>query len=63
MQMIRPESPETVKTMTTQQTKPFGAVIIDTRWRTQTYSHTVAILFTQHLVSHLRNFYKYEHIK
>lgn len=61
--MIRPESPETVKTMTTQQTKPFGAVIIDTRWRTQTYGHTFAILLTQHLVSHLHNFHKYEHIK
>ncbi|XP_030261330.1 NACHT, LRR and PYD domains-containing protein 3-like [Sparus aurata] len=31
LQMIRSESPETLYTMTTQQTKPPGAVVIDTR--------------------------------
>lgn len=61
--MRPPESVKTVNTMTTQQTKPFGAVIIDTRWRTHTYGNTFAILFSQHLVSHLHNFDKYEDIK
>ncbi|XP_056906615.1 NLR family CARD domain-containing protein 3 isoform X2 [Takifugu flavidus] len=31
LQMIRSESPETLDTLTSKQTKPFGAVIIDTR--------------------------------
>lgn len=34
--MNRPESPKTIITVTSHQTKPFGAVVIDTRWRTHT---------------------------
>lgn len=54
LQMNRPESPKTIITVTSHQTKPFGAVVIDTRWRTHTY--TSAILLNQHLVWHLHNF-------
>lgn len=43
--MVRSESPETLYTMTTQQTKPPGALVIDTRWRTHTHAHTQRIVF------------------
>lgn len=41
LQMIQSESPETLDTVTSYQTKPFGAVIIDTRWATHEHTFTL----------------------
>lgn len=49
MQMIRSESPETLNTMTSHQTVPFGAVVIDTRWATHAHSFRFTLNTYRHI--------------